>query len=106
MKLGLQGNFLKLHFECLQNDAGSDEFVHVTLCLNDESTENTFAAFLVLPQPFNVGGREEFEDDLWLFTVRLSVDDDAVRGYVQIKFFLFAEFEDGGFLEPRLEEAL
>ena len=104
VEIRLKRNPLDNTFKLIQNYLLPIEFIHMSLCLNNEPFQlvllNSFI-FLVLPQPFHMSSRQQLQHQPWLLGVGLSIDDYFISGDIEVERLVFPE--EMCFLQPGLK---
>ena len=94
VEIRLKRNPLENTFKLIQNYLLPIEFIHMSLCLDHESLQfHIFigSAFLALPKPLDVSGREQLQLDPGLLGVGFGVDDDPFVRDVEVERLIFAK---------------
>ena len=102
MKLGLEDKFRERRLEMLKNDLLGHKLVDIGLSFDDKSTKISFAS-PVIPQPFHMGCRLEFEFDIGHSSVGLLVDDEEIFRNVKVELL---PSKNSGLRETSLKSAL
>jgi len=90
MKIGLKCNLFEPHFQHIKNNFLSDEFIHVSLSLNNEAFQIGFFIF-GLPEPFDMSRWKKFQYNIRLFAIRFAIDNYFFWREVKVEFLFSSE---------------
>lgn len=106
VEIRLQGNSFEDVLKLIEHYLFPVELVHVPLGFNDEPLELILLdrpVFFVLPQPLDMGGRQQLQHQPGFFGVGLGIDDYFVRRHVQVEVVVLPQ--KVVLLQPGLELA-